>query len=212
VFARVEIRCSDLDASVACYETVLAAIPIARTGDAAWSDLVLAPATEALPATRGLHVGFAAPSRAAVDAFWEAGIAAGHRDDGPPGPRPQYVSDYYGAFLTDPDGNSVEAVHHDRVRRDGAVDHLWIRVADFDAAQRWYAELASVEGWRLRRAERTQAYFRGGASGGLLAVVADERPRTEHAHFAVLAADPARAGTRRDPDGNRVELRSAPAA
>jgi len=56
--------------------------------------------------TRGLHVGFAARSRARVDAFWRAGIEAGYRDDGAPGPRPEYV--------LDPDGNNVEVVHHER--------------------------------------------------------------------------------------------------
>ena len=70
--------------------------------------------------TRRLHVGFVAPSRAAVDEFWRVGVEAGYRDDGAPGPRPQYTEDYYGAFLLDPDGNSAEAVHHGALRRDGA--------------------------------------------------------------------------------------------
>jgi hypothetical protein len=43
-------------------------------------------------------------------AFWQAGVDAGHRDDGAPGPRPEY----YGGFLLDPDGNNVEAVNHNR--------------------------------------------------------------------------------------------------
>ena len=68
------------------------------------------------PVTRGLHVGFRAPSRAAVDAFWQAGIDAGYRDDGAPGPRTEYGPDYYGGFLLDPDGNSAEAVHGERAR------------------------------------------------------------------------------------------------
>jgi catechol 2,3-dioxygenase-like lactoylglutathione lyase family enzyme len=41
------------------------------------------------------------------------------RDDGAPGPRPQYGGDYYGAFLLDPDGNSAEAVHHGSLREHG---------------------------------------------------------------------------------------------
>ena len=64
--------------------------------------------------TRGLHIGFRARDRAQVDAFWQAGIDAGHADDGAPGPRTQYGPDYYGASLLDPDGNSVEAVHDNR--------------------------------------------------------------------------------------------------
>lgn len=60
----------------------------------------------------GSHVAFAAPDRASVDAFYEAAIAAGGRDNGPPGLRPKYHPNYYGAFVLDPDGINVEAVCH----------------------------------------------------------------------------------------------------
>ena len=60
----------------------------------------------------GTHVAFTAPDRAAVDAFYEAAIAAGGRDNGGPGPRPKYHPNYYGAFVLDPDGINVEAVSH----------------------------------------------------------------------------------------------------
>jgi catechol 2,3-dioxygenase-like lactoylglutathione lyase family enzyme len=60
----------------------------------------------------GTHVAFNAPNRAAVDAFYEAAIAAGGRDNGPPGLRPKYHPGYYGAFVLDPDGINVEAVTH----------------------------------------------------------------------------------------------------
>jgi catechol 2,3-dioxygenase-like lactoylglutathione lyase family enzyme len=60
----------------------------------------------------GMHVAFAAASRADVDAFYAAGMAAGGRDNGPPGLRPHYHPTYYGAFLLDPDGINVEAVCH----------------------------------------------------------------------------------------------------
>jgi len=58
------------------------------------------------------HVAFEAANRAAVDAFHRAGLAAGGSDLGVPGPRPIYHPHYYGAFLTDPDGNNAEAVCH----------------------------------------------------------------------------------------------------
>ena len=62
-------------------------------------------------ATRGkLHVALEAETRAEVDAFYAAAIAAGGRDNGPPGPRPHYGPDYYGAFVLDPDGHNLEAV------------------------------------------------------------------------------------------------------
>ncbi len=59
-----------------------------------------------------LHVAFAAKSRAEVDAFYHAAIAAGGKDNGPPGQRPHYHPNYYGAFVIDPDGHNVEAVCH----------------------------------------------------------------------------------------------------
>ena len=61
------------------------------------------------------HVALTAPDTGAVDAFYEAAIAAGGVDNGPPGPRPHYHEGYYAAFVLDPDGNNVEAVcHHAR--------------------------------------------------------------------------------------------------
>jgi len=60
----------------------------------------------------GRHYAFAAATRAEVDAFYEAAMAAGGRDNGAPGLRPHYHADYYGAFVLDPDGNNIEAVCH----------------------------------------------------------------------------------------------------
>ena len=59
-----------------------------------------------------LHVAFEASSRAQVDAFHRAALAAGARDHGAPGLRPHYHPDYYGAFVLDPDGHNIEAVCH----------------------------------------------------------------------------------------------------
>lgn len=59
-----------------------------------------------------VHVAFAAQNRAAVDAFYAAAIAAGGKDNGPPGLREHYHPNYYGAFVLDPDGHNVEAVCH----------------------------------------------------------------------------------------------------
>jgi catechol 2,3-dioxygenase-like lactoylglutathione lyase family enzyme len=56
------------------------------------------------------HIAFAAPDRATVRAFHAAALAAGGRDNGEPGPRPQYQTNYYGAFVLDPDGHNIEAV------------------------------------------------------------------------------------------------------
>lgn len=62
--------------------------------------------------TRGCHLCWTAPDRAAVDAFHAAALAAGGTDNGAPGLRPHYHAQYYGAFVLDPGGNNVEAVCH----------------------------------------------------------------------------------------------------
>jgi len=62
----------------------------------------------------GSHVAFAADRREQVDAFYAAALAAGGRDNGRPGLRPEYSENYYGAFVLDPDGHNIEAVHHGR--------------------------------------------------------------------------------------------------
>jgi catechol 2,3-dioxygenase-like lactoylglutathione lyase family enzyme len=59
-----------------------------------------------------VHVAFASPDRATVDAFYRAAIAAGGKDNGLPGLRPRYHPAYYAAFVLDPDGNNIEAVCH----------------------------------------------------------------------------------------------------
>jgi catechol 2,3-dioxygenase-like lactoylglutathione lyase family enzyme len=58
----------------------------------------------------GTHVAFEARSKAAVNAFHAAALSAGGKDEGAPGPRPEYTAEYYGAFVRDLDGNKIEAV------------------------------------------------------------------------------------------------------
>jgi len=59
-----------------------------------------------------VHIAITAKDRAAVDAFYKAAMAAGAKDNGPPGLRPHYHANYYGAFVLDPDGHNIEAVSH----------------------------------------------------------------------------------------------------
>lgn len=192
MFDHVTIRASERAASERFYRTVLAAIGIeqSHSGEyfAEWHDFSLAQAEAKAPPTRNLHVGFAAPSPAHVDAFWRAGIDAGYADDGAPGPRPQYSDDYYGAFLLDPDGNSAEAVHHGSLRGDGAVDHLWIRVSDLDAATRFYETVGPAAGFRVGRELGDRTLF--ACVSGSFSVVAGGAP-TEHVHLAFSADDDA---------------------
>src|SRR5262245_37672693 len=118
MFDHVGIATTDLSASERFYRTVLSALGIEPGhADAAlveWEDWDIGPTDAEHATTRGLHVGFRAGEHAQVDAFWQAGVDAGYRDAGAPGPRAQYGPSYYGGFLLDPDGNSIEAVHHER--------------------------------------------------------------------------------------------------
>ncbi|MDT8990001.1 VOC family protein [Curvibacter sp. APW13] len=67
---------------------------------------------EGAATTSGCHLAWRAQTRAQVDAFYQAAIAAGGRDNGAPGLRPHYHANYYGAFVIDPEGNNIEAVCH----------------------------------------------------------------------------------------------------
>ena len=191
VFDHVTVRAADRDASQRFYQTVLSTL------GGGWGEFRLWQATAEQPLTRRLHLGFRAPSRAHVDEFWRAGTAAGYRDDGAPGPRPEYGGDYYGGFLLDPDGNSAEAVHHGEPRT-GAIDHLWIRVADVAASKRFYESIAAEAGIRLDADLPERAQFVG--EGGSLSLVTGTP--TEHAHMGFTGSG----RTVLDPDGNRVEL------
>ena len=68
--------------------------------------------SEGKPSATGVHIAFASPNRAAVDAFHAAALKVGGRDNGAPGVRQNYSPTYYAAFALDPDGNNIEAVCH----------------------------------------------------------------------------------------------------
>ena len=172
MFDHVTVRVSDRGESERFYAAVLAALdrPPTYTGEdlAEWNDFSLCQATRACPPTKRLHVAFAARSPEQVDAFWQSGTEAGFLDDGRPGPRPRYRDDYYGGFLRDPDGNSVEAVHHGDVRP-GGIDHLWVRVADLDASRGFYELAAPHAGIRLVDEHQDRVRFAG--DGGSMSLV-----------------------------------------
>ncbi|HKE79271.1 MAG TPA: VOC family protein [Solirubrobacteraceae bacterium] len=195
MFDHVGTRFSDPEAAERFYRTVLSVLGIepsyAGADMVGWDDWWIGPTDGEHPLTRGLHVGFRAGDRAQVDAFWQAGVDAGYRDDGAPGERTQYGPTYYGAFLLDPDGNSVEAVHSDREDAvpDGRIDHLWIRVGDLQASRRFYTTIAPHAGLRLTRDEPDRVQLSGPDYS--FSLVRDERPRTEHVHLAFTAREDA---------------------
>src|SRR3954464_14985876 len=195
VFDHVAIAVSDLAASERFYRSVLSVLGLEPShADAElveWDDWDIGPTDGEHPVTRGLHVGFRAPSREAVDAFWQAGIDAGYRDAGAPGPRTVYGPDSYGGFLLGPDGNSAEAVHTEREDPvpDGCVDHLWLRVRDPAASRRFYTTIAPYAGLRLGVDEPDHVQLV--AEDFSFSLIADERALTEHVHLAFTAHDDA---------------------
>ena len=238
MFDHVTIRVADRAASEEFYDLVLPVVGVEKTysGEvfAEWGDYSIVAASGEIPPTRRLHIAFFTPERDEVKAFWQAGTAAGYRSDGEPGLRPQYTPDYYGSFLLDPDGNSVEAVCRDTPKERGAIDHLWIRVADVSAALDFYATVAEFTGFALaadRQPELVRFRAASGTSFSLvrgtptervhLAFPAATRSVVDEFHRAATAAgyrDNGRPGERPvyhegyygafvlDPDGNNIEL------
>jgi len=69
--------------------------------------------SEGTPNEPRVHVAFRVRKRSLVEAFHQAALGAGGKDHGAPGLRPQYHSNYYGAFVLDPDGHNIEVVCHE---------------------------------------------------------------------------------------------------
>jgi catechol 2,3-dioxygenase-like lactoylglutathione lyase family enzyme len=182
VFDHVTIRVSDRAASVRFYDTVLGVLDMPGSGDER-GDFSIVAADELV--TRRLHIAFYAPTHELVDAFHQAGVDAGFTSDGAPGPR-DYTPDYYGAFLLDPDGNSVEAVALEEDRALGQIDHLWLRTRDPGAIATFYETVAPVLGLEVVRRSPEHTFVRG--EGGSFSYLQGE-PTSEHVHIAFGAPD-----------------------
>ena len=117
----VHLRVSDLDAAKRFYRAVLGALGREATGESDkhinFDELWIDAAGDAGPSR--VHLAFQAEDREAVARFHKAGLAAGGRDNGAPGERPYHPS-YYAAYLLDPDGHNIEAVHHGPAKRSAA--------------------------------------------------------------------------------------------
>lgn len=122
VLGHLSFGVADLARSARFYDGVLAVLGYGRV----WSDAaaigygepgrndrfaLFAGPAPATPPGPGFHLAFTAPDRASVDAFHAAALRLGGRDAGLPGARPHYGDNYYAAFVTDPDGYKIEAVH-----------------------------------------------------------------------------------------------------
>ncbi|MGC4076054.1 MAG: VOC family protein [Rubrivivax sp.] len=123
LFDHVQLVVRDLAASQAFYAAVLDSlgVPMGGTGDGYfWADELFVTGVDS-PAALGVltgrhHLAFQAQDRTMVDAFYKAALAHGGQDNGAPGERP-YHPGYYAAFVLDPDGNNIEAVHHGDAKR-----------------------------------------------------------------------------------------------
>jgi catechol 2,3-dioxygenase-like lactoylglutathione lyase family enzyme len=116
----VHLVVNDIEASRRFYEAVLKVlgVPVVRMGeDFFWADELFVSAGE--PKTGRVHLAFQAADRDMVHRAYDAGLKAGGRDNGAPGER-SYHPGYYAAFLLDPDGNNIEAVHHGPAKRSAA--------------------------------------------------------------------------------------------
>jgi catechol 2,3-dioxygenase-like lactoylglutathione lyase family enzyme len=121
----VQLVVPDLAASRRFYDAIFAVLDIPLGGEKPdahfWYDELFVSTTDGPEAAGRLtgrhHLAFQARDRATVDAFYQAGLAAGGRDNGAPGERPNYHPGYYAAFLLDPDGNNIEAVFHGEAER-----------------------------------------------------------------------------------------------
>ncbi|MCQ4631369.1 VOC family protein [Shinella lacus] len=119
----IQLVVRDLSASRRFYEAIFDAlkIPIGGVGeDFFWVDEFVVSSIDSEAAAGKLtgrhHVAFQAADNAMVEAFHQAGLDAGGKDNGTPGLRP-YHPGYYAAFLIDPDGNNIEAVYHGEAKR-----------------------------------------------------------------------------------------------
>jgi catechol 2,3-dioxygenase-like lactoylglutathione lyase family enzyme len=123
ILSHISIGTNNFDAAIAFYDKVLPTLGCKRLEEfpdaVAYGKLfpefwVQSP-FDGQPASvgNGTHVGFIAPTKEAVHAFYDAAIAAGATDDGPPGPRPDYGDPYYGCYVRDLDGHKIEAAYWD---------------------------------------------------------------------------------------------------
>jgi catechol 2,3-dioxygenase-like lactoylglutathione lyase family enzyme len=114
----VHLVVGDLEASRKFYRAVLSALGVGLGGEGKthfWADELFVSTADSRHAqgqrTGRAHLAFQAPNREAVDEFHRVGLVSGGRSNGEPGLR-SYHPGYYAAFLLDPDGNNIEAVHH----------------------------------------------------------------------------------------------------
>jgi catechol 2,3-dioxygenase-like lactoylglutathione lyase family enzyme len=126
----VHLVVANLAASKRFYAETLSTLGLSICGegpDFFWLDELFVSSKDSQAAAGALtgrvHLAFQAPTHESVTSFYEAGLGAGGKDNGPPGARP-YHPGYYAAFLLDPDGNNIEAVFHGPSKRSAPSVHI----------------------------------------------------------------------------------------
>lgn len=129
IVSHVSLGTRDIDAALAFYDPVMAVIGATRQETITLPDggvvavaygkafpefwIQLPENREPASIGNGVHIGFVATDRVAVDRFHAVALEHGGSDNGGPGPRPHYGTPYYGCFVLDPDGNKIEATFWD---------------------------------------------------------------------------------------------------
>lgn len=123
IISHLSVGTDDVERSAAFYDAVLPCLGCRRVMEHAgavaygkeYPEFWVQRPFDNKPASvgNGMHVAFLAENQAQVNAFYEAALKAGARDEGPPGPRPHYGEPYYACFVRDPDGHKIEAMFWD---------------------------------------------------------------------------------------------------
>jgi catechol 2,3-dioxygenase-like lactoylglutathione lyase family enzyme len=223
MFDHITLRVPDLATASSAFASVLHELQIEQTAKtpnvSVWGNFALTQTDDEHPGTRRVQIAFIAPTPAHAKRFRQAGIAAGFIDDGP--------------ALKDSAGNRFEAVHHDRGRPKGNIDHATIGVNDVEASTAFYSTIAPAAGLTTRERTPNRAAFSVGASDVSFVVVAGEPTQSVHVAFSGddddvrrFHADATAAGYRSngepgerpryhdgyyaayalDPDGNNIEV------
>ena len=234
MFDHVTLTVPELEEARRFYETALEPLGLVEPATDGqfyeWGDLSVSVARADRPVTRRAHVALSASSPEQVDAFWRAATGAGYRNNGAPGARRHYHESYYGAFVIDPAGNNIEAVHHGFETAGGMIDHVFLRVRSVATARAFYETVLDPLGERVW-AEVEERVGLGSRGRSLwleegeptenlhIAFAASDNATVDEFHGAALAAgyrDNGPPGERRyhpgyygafvlDPDGNNVE-------
>lgn len=181
MFSHFTLGTNDIGRSRGFYDAVLAPLGLAVVygdervaaygmGQQAAPWIWIMPPYDGLPASvgNGSHIAFLAPDQAAVETFHGAGLAAGGSDEGAPGTRDRYAPDYFAAYLHDPDGNKLQAVHYGVARKvapgQNGLSHVTLGSSDLARSRAFFDEALGQLGLeRLYDEENGTAYCRPGS-------------------------------------------------